>query len=67
MEFRNCSLILLLVLSNVALSNRCCTSCRLFSESPGKGGREGDPAGVRSSHDPVQGAEAAGEPGTAEV
>lgn len=38
-----------------------------MAESAGEGGGEGDPAGVRSGHDPVQGAEAAGEPGAAEV
>lgn len=37
------------------------------TESPGEVCGEGDSPGVRPGHDPVQGAEAAGEPGAAEV
>lgn len=38
-----------------------------LTESPGEVRGEGDSAGVRPGHDSVQGAEAAGEPRTAEV
>lgn len=37
------------------------------AEPPGEVSREGDSPGVRAGHDPVQGAEAAGELGAAEV
>lgn len=37
------------------------------TESPGEVGREGDSPGIRPGHDSVQGAEAAGELGAAEV